>query len=258
MGLCLYFHWPRWLWTNLAPLPTSTTTFFAMPPSFDQKVDHILDPNRTSLPIIRDDLLSLALVNNVGAPRRAFSTFMIFLLSFAFHNRGLVWCGMLTLKSIVNPLLMNRSVLWDFKLEPQQLLAFQRLITVCIGPNHGSYHHGVVCWFMHCIAKASWWPNILSKGRGFWSRGTAIHIHGGGNWNDGCKSQSKLSIWEQMMEEFWAQRVYAALSSKFGRNEIQRYSHNWFHLILRLRWWLHHHMLVRTKIKGVVNAPSSQ
>ena len=47
-----YSHWPRWIWTNIAPLSTLTATFFVMPPPFDQKVDDILDKNRTSLPVV--------------------------------------------------------------------------------------------------------------------------------------------------------------------------------------------------------------
>ena len=56
-------------------------------------MDDILDPNRTSLPIVRDDLSPLALVNKVGAPLRAFPTFMTFPQSFAFRDRGpgMVW-----------------------------------------------------------------------------------------------------------------------------------------------------------------------
>ena len=82
-----YTHRPRWIWTNLAPLSILPAALSVVPPPFDQKVDHILDSNRTSLPVVRDDLPSLALVNKVGAPRRVFPTFMTFPQSFAFHNR---------------------------------------------------------------------------------------------------------------------------------------------------------------------------
>lgn len=51
-------------------------------------VDDILDPNRTSLPVVKGDLTSLALVNKVGAQWRAFPTSMIFPQSFAFHDQG--------------------------------------------------------------------------------------------------------------------------------------------------------------------------
>ena len=56
-------------------------------------MDDILDPNRTSLPVVRDDLPPLALVNKVGAPQRGFPTFMTFPQSFTFRDRGLgmVW-----------------------------------------------------------------------------------------------------------------------------------------------------------------------
>ena len=74
--------------TNLTSSSTLATIFSAVPPPFDQKVDHILDPNRTSLPVVRDDLPLLALVNKVGAPRRAFSTFITFPQSFAFRDLG--------------------------------------------------------------------------------------------------------------------------------------------------------------------------
>ena len=85
-----YAHWPRWIWTNLAPSSTLAATFSAVLPHFDQKVDDILDPNWTSLPVVRDDLPPLALVNKVEAPRRSFMTFP---QSFAFHDRGpgMVW-----------------------------------------------------------------------------------------------------------------------------------------------------------------------
>ena len=65
-----YVHRPRWIWTNLAPLLTLAAAFSEMPPRFDQKVDHILDSNRTSLPVVRDNLPPLALVNKVGTSRR--------------------------------------------------------------------------------------------------------------------------------------------------------------------------------------------
>ena len=38
-----YFHQPRWLWTNLAPPSSLATTFSAMLPPFDQKMDDILN-----------------------------------------------------------------------------------------------------------------------------------------------------------------------------------------------------------------------
>ena len=47
-----YFHWPRWIWTNLALLFTLAATFSVMPPPFYYKVDGILDPNWTSLLIV--------------------------------------------------------------------------------------------------------------------------------------------------------------------------------------------------------------
>ena len=68
-----YAHRPRWIWTNLAPSPTLATSFFAVLPPFDQKVDDILDPNRTFLPVVRDDLPPLVLTNNVGASRMGLS-----------------------------------------------------------------------------------------------------------------------------------------------------------------------------------------
>ena len=88
-----YAHLPRWIWTNLAPSSTLPAAFSAMPPPFDQKVDDILGPNRTSSPIVQNDLSPLALVNKMGAPRQAFPTFMTFPQSFAFRDRGpgMVW-----------------------------------------------------------------------------------------------------------------------------------------------------------------------
>ena len=57
---------------NLAPLFTLAAAFSIVPLYFDQKVDDILDPNQTSLPVARDDLSPLVLVNKVGAPWRFF------------------------------------------------------------------------------------------------------------------------------------------------------------------------------------------
>ena len=51
-GLGSYSHWLWWLWTNLALLFILAAAFFAVPPPFDKRVDAILDPNRTSLPIV--------------------------------------------------------------------------------------------------------------------------------------------------------------------------------------------------------------
>jgi hypothetical protein len=88
-----YAHRPWWIWTNLTPSSTLAAAFSAVPPPLDQKVDDILDPNRISLPVVRDDLPPLALVNKVGAPRRVFPTFMTFPQSFVFRDRGpgMVW-----------------------------------------------------------------------------------------------------------------------------------------------------------------------
>ena len=88
-----YAHRPRWIWTNLAPLSTLAAAFSAVPLPFNQKVDDILNTNRTSLPVVQNNLPPLALVNKVGAPRRAFPTFMTFPQSFAFRDRGpgMVW-----------------------------------------------------------------------------------------------------------------------------------------------------------------------
>jgi hypothetical protein len=83
-----YSHRPWWIWTNLAPLSTLAAVFFVVFVYFDRKVDDILDPNRTSLLVVRDDLPPLALVNKVGTPRRAFPTLMTFLQSFAFRDWG--------------------------------------------------------------------------------------------------------------------------------------------------------------------------
>jgi hypothetical protein len=62
-------------------------------PLFDQKVDDILDPNRISLSVVRDDLPQLVLVNKVGAPQMSFLTFITFSQSFAFLDwgPGMVW-----------------------------------------------------------------------------------------------------------------------------------------------------------------------
>jgi hypothetical protein len=92
-SLCSYSHRPRWNWTNNAPLSTLVATFFAIPLFFYQKVNDILDSNQTFLIDIWDDLSPLALVNKVGAPRRAFPTFMTFPQLFTFRDRepGMVW-----------------------------------------------------------------------------------------------------------------------------------------------------------------------
>lgn len=67
--------------------------FATILPSLDKKVDDMLDPLRTSLSVVPDDLLSLALVNKVKALRRAFPTFITFPSSFAFEDCGpsMVW-----------------------------------------------------------------------------------------------------------------------------------------------------------------------
>ena len=79
-------------------LSTLATAFAVVPPPSDQKLDDILDPNRTSLLVDRDDLPPLALVNKMGAPQRAFSTFITFPQSFAFRDQGLgmVWNAHIT------------------------------------------------------------------------------------------------------------------------------------------------------------------
>ena len=56
VNLGFYAHWPRWIWTNLAPSSTLAAVFSTVLPPFDQKVDEILDPNHTSFPVLRDDL----------------------------------------------------------------------------------------------------------------------------------------------------------------------------------------------------------
>ena len=66
------------------PLSNLAPTIFVVPPPFDQKVDDILDPNWTSLPVVEDDLLPLALVKKAGAPQMVFPTFMMFPKSFSF------------------------------------------------------------------------------------------------------------------------------------------------------------------------------
>ena len=103
-SISFYAHQPRWIWTNLAPSYTLVAAFSTVSPPFDQKVNDILDPNRTSFPVVRDDLSLLALVNKMGAPRWAFSTFMTFLQSFAFCDRGpgMVWDA--TTKTHTEPL----------------------------------------------------------------------------------------------------------------------------------------------------------
>ena len=72
---------------------TQTKNLSTLSPSFDQKVDDTLDPNQTSFPGVRDDLLMLALVNKVGVSWRAFPTFLTFQQPFTFRNRGpgMIW-----------------------------------------------------------------------------------------------------------------------------------------------------------------------
>ena len=78
-------------------------------------MDDILDPNGTSLPVIRDDLPPLALVNTMGAPRRVFPTFMTFPQSFAFHDQGpgMVWDA--TTKTHIEPLADKRERAMGFR-----------------------------------------------------------------------------------------------------------------------------------------------
>ena len=51
-GLGSYSHRPQWIWTNLALLSTLAAIFFCSASSFNTKVNDILDPNRTSLPVV--------------------------------------------------------------------------------------------------------------------------------------------------------------------------------------------------------------
>lgn len=93
-GLGLYSHRLQWLRTT-TPSPQSTlaAAYHAWILHSAHKVVHILEPNRTSLPVVKDDLHLLASVKKMGLPRRAFSTFMNFPQSFAFRDRGpdMVW-----------------------------------------------------------------------------------------------------------------------------------------------------------------------
>ena len=54
-----YAHRVVWIWTNLALSSTLAATYYAVPPSFDQKVDDILIPNWTSLLVVRDEIAPL-------------------------------------------------------------------------------------------------------------------------------------------------------------------------------------------------------
>lgn len=52
VGLDSYSHRPQWIWTNLTSLSTLAVVFSAMPLSFDQRVDDILNPNHIFLPVV--------------------------------------------------------------------------------------------------------------------------------------------------------------------------------------------------------------
>ena len=47
-----YSHRPRWPWVKLASLFTLVATFFVVPSPFYQKVNDILNPNWTFLPVV--------------------------------------------------------------------------------------------------------------------------------------------------------------------------------------------------------------
>ena len=111
-----YAHRPQWIWTNLASLSTLAATFSVVHPPFNQKVDDILDLNRTFLPVVRGDLPPLALVNTVGAPRRAFPIFMTFSQSFVFRDRGpgMVWDA--TTNTHTEPLADEKERAMEFRM----------------------------------------------------------------------------------------------------------------------------------------------
>ena len=119
-----YAHRPRWIWTNLASLSTLAATFSAVPPPFDQKVDHILDSNWTSLSVVRDNLPPLALVNKVGAPRRVFSHLYDVPTVIRIRWPDMVWDA--DTKIPPSHWLTNGSVPWDTPLAPSQLLVIPK------------------------------------------------------------------------------------------------------------------------------------
>ena len=88
---------------------------FVVPPPFDKKVDVILDPHQIFLPVVQDYVSSLALINQMGAPRRAFSTFMMFPQSFSFCNwgPGMMWDA--HTKTHIEPLADERERAMGFR-----------------------------------------------------------------------------------------------------------------------------------------------
>ena len=190
-SIASYAHWPRWIWTNFTLSSSSTAAFFGMPSPLNQEVDDILDPNRISLPVVRDELPLLALVHKMGAPRRVFPTFIMFHSHLLFAIGGRVGCGMLTPKSTPKHWLTNGSVPWDFALAPPQLLA-------CFKANYASCWAkpwifipwcGLLGYAFHCKGIV-----VVLGGRGSWLGGTTVHIQGQGKSRHGWRSRTNLSI----------------------------------------------------------------
>ena len=69
---------------------------------------------------------------------------------------GLVWCGMITPKPIPNHWLTNGNVLWNSTLVPHQHLIFLKANNFSSWTKSWNLIHGMDCWFMPCIATASW------------------------------------------------------------------------------------------------------
>ena len=245
-----YAHRPRWIWTNLAPSSTLAATFSAVYLLFDQKVDDILDPNWTSLPVVRDDLPPLALVNKVGAPRRAFPTFMTFPQSFAFRDRGpgMVWDA--HTKIHTEPLADER----------ERAMGFRTGTTAAPGLSEGQRRfvlgqamdlHTMVWTVSLCLAlQRHHGDQLLSLG----AEDSGQGVQRSTPMEDGIEvvvgeAERIFRFEQQVMEELRAQQIYTALassppvvasSSHIGGDGEGMDS------------------IASTEVGGMVNAPSSQ
>lgn len=83
-----YSHRTQWLWTNLAPPFIFIVAFFVVSPPFGQNVNDILDPHRTSLPVILDDLPPPGICQQIGAPTEDLPHFFEFSIDIGIPRSG--------------------------------------------------------------------------------------------------------------------------------------------------------------------------
>ena len=177
-------------------------------------MDDILDPNWISLPVLQDDLPLLALVNKVGAPWRAFPTFMTFSQSFAFRDLGsdIVWDAH---TKTYTELLVD---------ERERTMKFRTGTTAAPGFSEGQRRFilgqimdlNTMVWIAGlCLALQRHHGNqLLSLGQMILIRGHS----GPHSWKRALKvmvgeAERIFQFEQQVIEELRAQRVYTALAS---------------------------------------------